>query len=185
MCYKYWNVNYKLRASWIARSAFSRIATTSTICCLSSSTDPGMLSRLLRMALPSSTLVSISYFFCFIALGIWVKYLYVNKRNLIRNEKWVDNEMNGEGNTVPFMEETLAEEKDQAMMCQHLFQHLVESALDFRCWCLQASRSFLVYICYRRIRMSIWISYHRLFAELENQRFGYQHQQSHLQLLDC
>ena len=54
----------------------------------------------------------------------------------------VDNEMNGEGNIVPFLEETLAEEKEEPMMCQHLFQYLVESALDFRCWCLQASRSF-------------------------------------------
>ena len=57
----------------------------------------------------------------------------MNKRNLIRNGKWVDNEMNGEGNIVPFLEEPLAEEKEQPMMCQHLFQHLVESALDFRC----------------------------------------------------
>ena len=55
----------------------------------------------------------------------------MNKRNLIRNGKWVDNEMNGEGNIVPFLEKTLAEEKEQSMMCQHLFQHLVESALDF------------------------------------------------------
>ena len=55
------------------------------------------------------------------------------QKNLIRNGKWVDNEMNGEGNTVPFLEETLAEEKEQLMMCQHLLQHLVELALDFRC----------------------------------------------------
>ena len=39
--------------------------------------------------------------------------------------------MNGEGNTVPFLEETLAEEMEQPMMCQHFFQHLVKSALDF------------------------------------------------------
>ena len=84
----------------------------------------------------------------------------MNKRNLIRNDKLVDNDMNGEGNTVPFLEETLAEEKEQPMMCQHLFQHLVELALDFRCECLWASGSFLVYICCRRIRMSILISYH-------------------------
>ena len=57
----------------------------------------------------------------------------MNKRNLIRNGKWVDNEMNGKGNTVPFLEETLAEEKEQLMMCQHLFQCLVESALGFQC----------------------------------------------------
>ena len=55
----------------------------------------------------------------------------MNKRNLIRHGKWVDNEMNGEGNIVPFLKETLAEEKEQPMMCQYLFQHLVESALDF------------------------------------------------------
>ena len=41
--------------------------------------------------------------------------------------------MNGEENTVPFLEEALTEEKEQPMMCQHVFQHLVESALDFRC----------------------------------------------------
>ena len=56
----------------------------------------------------------------------------MNKRNLIRNGKWVDNEMNGKESTVPFLKETLAE-KEQPMMCQHLFQHLVELALDFRC----------------------------------------------------
>ena len=39
--------------------------------------------------------------------------------------------MNGEENTVPFLEEALAEEKEQPMMCQHLFKCLVESALDF------------------------------------------------------
>ena len=39
--------------------------------------------------------------------------------------------MNGEGNIVPFLEETLAEKKEQSMMCQHLFQYLVELALDF------------------------------------------------------
>jgi len=53
------------------------------------------------------------------------------QKEFIRNGRWVDNEMNGEENIVPFLEETLAEE--QPMMCQHLFQHLVESALDFRC----------------------------------------------------
>ena len=40
--------------------------------------------------------------------------------------------MNGEEDMVPFLEEALAEEKEQPMMCQHLFQHLVESALDFQ-----------------------------------------------------
>ena len=39
--------------------------------------------------------------------------------------------MNGEEDMIPFLEEALAEEKEQLMMCQHLFQHLVESALDF------------------------------------------------------
>ena len=62
-----------------------------------------------------------------------MKCLHVNKRNLIRNGKWVDNEMNGEGNTIPFLKETLAKEKEQPMMCQHLFQCLVESAVAFRC----------------------------------------------------
>ena len=38
--------------------------------------------------------------------------------------------MNGKEDTVPFLEEVLAE-KEQSMMCQHLFQYLVESALDF------------------------------------------------------
>ena len=57
----------------------------------------------------------------------------MNKRIFIRNGRWVDNEMNGEENTVPFLEETLAKEKEQPMMCRYLFQHLVESALDFRC----------------------------------------------------
>jgi len=40
--------------------------------------------------------------------------------------------MNGEEDIVPFSEDALAEEKEQPMMCQHLFQHLVESALDFQ-----------------------------------------------------
>jgi len=53
------------------------------------------------------------------------------QKEFIRNGRWVDNEMNGKGNTVLFLEETLAEEKEQLMMCQHLFQYLVESALDF------------------------------------------------------
>ena len=41
--------------------------------------------------------------------------------------------MNVEEDMVPFLEEALAEEKEQPMMCQYLFQHLVESVLDFRC----------------------------------------------------
>ena len=41
--------------------------------------------------------------------------------------------MNGEEDIVPFLKEALAEEKEQPMMCHHLFQHLVELALDFRC----------------------------------------------------
>ena len=41
--------------------------------------------------------------------------------------------MNGEEDTVTFLEEALAEEKEQPMICQHLFQHLVELALDFQC----------------------------------------------------
>ena len=53
----------------------------------------------------------------------------MNKKNLIRNGKWVSNDMNGEGNIVPFLEETLVQEKEQPMMYQHLFQHVVESAL--------------------------------------------------------
>ena len=70
----------------------------------------------------------------------------MNKRNLIRNGKWVDNEMNGEGNTVPFLEETLAEEKEQPMMCQYFFNIWLS---------LHVSRSFFVYTCYGRTRMSI------------------------------
>ena len=73
ICYKYWYVDYKFRTSWITFNAFSRIASTFVICCLSYSADPGMFSRLLRMALPSLTLVSISYFFCLMALGIQVR----------------------------------------------------------------------------------------------------------------
>ena len=41
--------------------------------------------------------------------------------------------MDGERETVPFLKEMLAEEKEQPMMCQHPFQHSVESALDFQC----------------------------------------------------
>ena len=40
--------------------------------------------------------------------------------------------MNGEEDTIPFLKEALAEKKEQ-LMCQHFFQHLVESTQDFRC----------------------------------------------------
>ena len=49
--------------------SFQPNSTTSAICCLSSSAEPGMFSRLLRMALPSLLLV----FFYLMALGIWTK----------------------------------------------------------------------------------------------------------------
>ena len=68
-----WYTDYKSRTSWIAFNASSRIASTSAICCLSSSVDPGMSSRLLRMALSSLTLASSSYFFCLMASGIWAR----------------------------------------------------------------------------------------------------------------
>ena len=68
-----WYTNYKSRTSWIAFNTSCWIASTSTICCLSSSTDPGMFSRLLWMALPSLTLASCSYFFCLMASGIWAR----------------------------------------------------------------------------------------------------------------
>ena len=68
-----WYVDYKIRTSWIAFNAFSRVASTSVICCLSSSTDPGIFSRLLQMAVPSLTLVSSSCFVFLMALGIWAR----------------------------------------------------------------------------------------------------------------
>jgi hypothetical protein len=37
--------------------------------------------------------------------------------------------VDNEESKVPFLNEALAEEKEQPMMCQHLFQCLVESAL--------------------------------------------------------
>ena len=67
--YKCWYVDYKFRTSWITFNAFSRIASTFVICCLSYSADPGMFLRLLRMALPSLTLVSISCFLLFNGIG--------------------------------------------------------------------------------------------------------------------
>ena len=38
--------------------------------------------------------------------------------------------MDGERETIPFLKEILAEEKEQLMMCQHPFQHPIESAFD-------------------------------------------------------
>ena len=70
---KCWYTNYKSRTSWIAFNISSRIASTSVICCLSSLADLGMFSRLLWMALPSLTLASSSYFFCWMASGIWAR----------------------------------------------------------------------------------------------------------------
>ena len=67
-----WYTNYKSRTFWIAFNTSSRIALTSTICCLSSSADLGISSRLLWMTLPSLTLASSSYFFCLMTSGIWV-----------------------------------------------------------------------------------------------------------------
>ena len=40
--------------------------------------------------------------------------------------------MNGEEDTIPFLEEALVEEKEQPMMCQHLFQQSFELALNFQ-----------------------------------------------------
>ena len=57
--------------------------------------------------------------------------MYVNRRSLIRNSKCIDNEIDGEREIVTFLKEILAEEKEQPMMCQHPFQHPVESALGF------------------------------------------------------
>jgi len=68
-----WYTNYKSRTSWITFNTSSQIAWTSTIYCLSSSADPRIFSRLLRMALPSLTLGSSSYFFCLMASGIWAR----------------------------------------------------------------------------------------------------------------
>ena len=55
----------------------------------------------------------------------------MSKGNLIRRIESVDNKINGEVNIVPFLEEDLVEEKEQPMMCQHLFQQSFESALSF------------------------------------------------------
>ena len=54
-------------------STSSRIASASAIFCSYSSTVPGVLSRLLWMALPSFTLANSAYFFCLMALGIWAR----------------------------------------------------------------------------------------------------------------
>ena len=55
----------------------------------------------------------------------WVRSESRNKGLcLIGKLFWIEtseDEMDGEGNTVPFLEETLVEEKKQSMMCQHLF----------------------------------------------------------------
>ena len=66
-------IDHKSTTSWIAFNTSSWIASTSAICCLSSSANPGMSLRLLRMALPSLTLASSSYFFCLMASGIWAR----------------------------------------------------------------------------------------------------------------
>ena len=55
----------------------------------------------------------------------------MSKGNLIRRIESGDNKINGEVNTIPFLEEALVEEKEQPMMCQHLFQQSFESALGF------------------------------------------------------
>ena len=69
----HWHANFKFGTSWIALNTSSRIASAPVICCLLSSADPGMLSRLLRMALPSLTLANGSHFFCWMASGIWAR----------------------------------------------------------------------------------------------------------------
>ena len=56
----------------------------------------------------------------------------MSKGNLVRRIGSVDNKTNGEVNMVPFLEEALVEEKEQPMMCQHLFQQSFESALNFQ-----------------------------------------------------
>ena len=53
----------------------------------------------------------------------------MSKGDLIRRIKLVNKKINDEVNTIPFLEEALAKEKEQSMMCQYLFQHSVESAL--------------------------------------------------------
>jgi hypothetical protein len=47
-------------------------------------------------------------------------------------------------NQVLFLNEALAEEKEQPIMCQHHFQHLVGSALDSQCQYLQALGGFQI-----------------------------------------
>ena len=56
----------------------------------------------------------------------------MSKGNLIRRIESVDNKINGEVNIIPFLEETLVEEKEQPMMCQHFFQQSFKSALAFQ-----------------------------------------------------
>ena len=56
----------------------------------------------------------------------------MSKGNFISRIELVDNQINGEVNTVPFLEEALVEEKEQPMMCQHLLQQSFESALGFQ-----------------------------------------------------
>ena len=56
----------------------------------------------------------------------------MSKGSFIRRVELVDNQINGEVNTAPFLEEALVEEKEQPMICQHLFQQSFESALGFQ-----------------------------------------------------
>ena len=55
----------------------------------------------------------------------------MSKGIFIRRIESVDNQINGEVNTIPLLEEALVEEKEQPMMCQHLFQQSFELALGF------------------------------------------------------
>ena len=79
----------------------------------------------------------------------------MNKRNLIRNGKQVDNEMNGE-DIVPFLEEALAEEKEQSIMCQHFFNIWLNQLWTFDASVCRHQEFFSgLYFVYRRTRMSI------------------------------
>ena len=68
-----WHAYLKSRTSWVALNISGRIASAPVIYCLSSSADLGMLSRLLRVALPSLTLANGSCLFCWMASGIWAR----------------------------------------------------------------------------------------------------------------
>ena len=67
----------------------------------------------------------------------------MSKGNLVKRIRSVDDDINGEVDTVPFLGYLLSEEKKQLMMHQW---YLVESALDFQHWYLQTSRKIFQFM---------------------------------------